>query len=43
MRLYRPELEKLIYDETRFDTYLEQLGVVYPTLAPDTSSNEGTR
>jgi aminobenzoyl-glutamate utilization protein B len=28
----RPALEALRYDPTRFDTYLEQLGVEYPTL-----------
>ena len=29
---FRPELRKLYYDPTRFGTYLEQLGVTYPTL-----------
>jgi aminobenzoyl-glutamate utilization protein B len=29
---YRPEMRKLYYDPTRFSTYLEQLGVTYPTL-----------
>ncbi len=33
MKAYRPLIEPFIYDETRFDTYLEQLGVVYPTLS----------
>jgi len=32
MNLYRPQLEKLRYDPTRFSTYLEQLGVEYPIL-----------
>ncbi|MFC3878869.1 amidohydrolase [Algoriphagus namhaensis] len=32
MKQFRPELEKFYYDETKFDTYLEQLGVTYPTL-----------
>jgi aminobenzoyl-glutamate utilization protein B len=32
MGKYRPLLEPLIYDPTRFGTYLEQLGVVYPVL-----------
>ena len=32
MNLYRPELEKLRYDPSRYSTYLEQLGVKYPTL-----------
>jgi aminobenzoyl-glutamate utilization protein B len=27
---FRPQLEKFYYDETKFDTYLEQLGVKYP-------------
>jgi len=29
---FRPQLEKFYYDETKFDSYLEQLGVSYPTL-----------
>ena len=32
MKRFRPELEKLRYDPSRYDTYLEQLGVAYPTL-----------
>ncbi|MGB5822336.1 MAG: amidohydrolase [Saonia sp.] len=32
MDTYRPKLEKFYFDETRYDTYLEQLGVDYPTL-----------
>jgi len=32
MKQFRPELEKFYYDETKYDTYLEQLGVKYPTL-----------
>jgi aminobenzoyl-glutamate utilization protein B len=32
MKQYRPALEQLRYDPTRFDTYLEQLGVEYPTI-----------
>jgi aminobenzoyl-glutamate utilization protein B len=32
MERYRPELEKLRYDPARFDTYLEQLGIPYPTV-----------
>lgn len=35
MRLFKPLLEPFYYDETRFDSYLEQLGVSYPTLRPD--------
>ncbi len=32
MARYRPQLEALRYDPTRFDTYLEQLGIEYPTV-----------
>ena len=32
MEEFRPELEKFYFDETKYDTYLEQLGVTYPTL-----------
>jgi aminobenzoyl-glutamate utilization protein B len=33
-REFRPQLEPFYYDETRYDTYLEQLGIEYPTLRP---------
>ncbi len=29
---FREELEKLYYDPTKYDTYLEQLGIEYPTV-----------
>ena len=32
MNTYRKELEKFYFDETKYDNYLEQLGVEYPTL-----------
>ena len=32
MKQYRPQLEKFYYDETKFDTYLNQLNIEYPTL-----------
>ncbi|MFI5007495.1 MAG: amidohydrolase [Solirubrobacterales bacterium] len=32
MERFRPELRKLYYDPARFKTYLEQLGVRYPTV-----------
>jgi aminobenzoyl-glutamate utilization protein B len=32
---FRPEMAPFYYDETRYDTYLEQLGIEYPTLRPD--------
>ena len=30
--MFRPALEEFYYDETKYDTYLEQLGVEYPTV-----------
>ncbi|MDW3645486.1 MAG: amidohydrolase [Bacteroidia bacterium] len=35
MERYRPQLEKFYYDETKYDSYLEQLGISYPTLRID--------
>jgi aminobenzoyl-glutamate utilization protein B len=32
MARYRPQLEKLIYDPSKHATYLEQLGIAYPTM-----------
>ena len=32
MKRFRPELEKLRYDPSRYDTYLKQLGIEYPTV-----------
>jgi aminobenzoyl-glutamate utilization protein B len=32
MQQYRPEMKKLYYDPSKYDTYLEQLGIKYPTL-----------
>jgi aminobenzoyl-glutamate utilization protein B len=32
MARFRPQLDSLIYDPTRYSTYLEQLGIAYPTL-----------
>lgn len=32
MDKFRPLMQPFYYDATRYDTYLEQLGVVYPTL-----------
>ena len=32
MKQYRAELEEFYYDETKYDTYLEQLNISYPTL-----------
>jgi aminobenzoyl-glutamate utilization protein B len=35
MARYRPQLERLRYDPARYGTYLEQLGVRWPTLSRD--------
>nr|WP_246402347.1 amidohydrolase [Gluconacetobacter dulcium] len=32
MEEYRPQMEKYYYDSTKYDTYLDQLGIKYPTL-----------
>lgn len=29
---YRPEMKKIYYDPSKYDTYLEQLGIKYPTI-----------
>lgn len=35
METYKPLLEPYYFDETKYDTYLEQLGIKYPTLRQD--------
>lgn len=37
---FRPELEKFYYDETQYDTYLEQLGISYPTIRTESQSDD---
>ena len=34
MAEFRPQQEKFYYDASKYDTYLEQIGVTYPTLTP---------
>jgi aminobenzoyl-glutamate utilization protein B len=34
MEQYRPRMKDLYYDPSRFDTYLEQLRIAYPTVRP---------
>jgi aminobenzoyl-glutamate utilization protein B len=34
MEKYRPEMRKYYYDPTKYKTYLEQLGIKYPTVRP---------
>jgi len=31
---YRPRMKELYYDPSKYDTYLEQLGIRYPTVKP---------
>jgi aminobenzoyl-glutamate utilization protein B len=35
MARYRDELRKYYYDPTRYDTYLDQLGIKFPTLTKE--------
>ena len=32
MDLYRPRMKQFYYDASKFNTYLEQLGIKYPTV-----------
>ena len=44
MDRYRPVLKEYYYDPTKYDTYLEQLGITYPTIREkkdETSSSGG--
>ena len=36
MARYKPELSKYYYNPARYKTYLEQLGITYPTVKPET-------
>ena len=44
MGRWKPQLEKHYYDPTRFGSYLEQLGIEYPTLRarPVSEDKEGS-
>ena len=35
---YRPEMRKYYYDPSKYPTYLDQLGIKYPTVRQGTSS-----
>ena len=39
MARYRPEMRKLYYDSTKFSSYLQQLGIAYPTVTPTPAQN----
>ncbi|MGO9257074.1 MAG: peptidase dimerization domain-containing protein [Bryobacteraceae bacterium] len=34
MEQYRPRMKELYYDPSKYDTYLQQLGITYPTVRP---------
>jgi aminobenzoyl-glutamate utilization protein B len=38
MAKYRPEMKKYYYDSTKYKTYLEQLGIEYPTIRKPATS-----
>ena len=38
MAKYRPEMKKFYYDSTKYKTYLEQLGIEYPTVRKPSTS-----
>jgi aminobenzoyl-glutamate utilization protein B len=38
MDKYRPQMTKYYYDSTKYGSYLEQLGIRYPTVRAETSS-----
>jgi aminobenzoyl-glutamate utilization protein B len=40
MEKHRPDMRKFYYDPSRYKTYLEQLGIQYPTLRPARSPAE---
>ena len=40
MEEYRPQMQKLYYDPTKYDTYLEQLGIKYPTVRGNSIASE---
>jgi aminobenzoyl-glutamate utilization protein B len=37
MQEFRPQLEEYYFDPSKYDTYLEQLGIEYPTLKPESA------
>ncbi|NNM34243.1 MAG: peptidase dimerization domain-containing protein, partial [Gemmatimonadetes bacterium] len=40
MQRWRPQMREFYYDPEQFDTYLEQLGIEYPTVKPQTISQD---
>jgi aminobenzoyl-glutamate utilization protein B len=37
MDKYRPEMKKYYYDATKYSSYMEQLGIKYPTVRTDST------
>jgi aminobenzoyl-glutamate utilization protein B len=42
MAKYRPLMRELYYDASRYDTYMEQLGIEYPTVRSRPVSDDGS-
>jgi aminobenzoyl-glutamate utilization protein B len=43
MDRYRPDMKKYYYDPSKYKTYLEQLGIAYPTVRTAPVSAPGAR
>ena len=43
MDRYRPEMRKFYYDPAKYPTYLDQLGISYPTVRGATTTQQGQR
>jgi aminobenzoyl-glutamate utilization protein B len=43
MNQYRPEMQKYYFDETKYKTYLEQLGIKYPTIRANTPTSQAEK
>jgi aminobenzoyl-glutamate utilization protein B len=41
MEEYRPRMKEFYYDSAKYDTYLDQLGIRYPTVRPVSSAASG--
>jgi aminobenzoyl-glutamate utilization protein B len=41
MEEYRPRMKALYYDPDKFPTYLDQLGIKYPTVRAGSASSDG--
>ena len=43
MDRYRPEMRKYYYDPTKYKTYLDQLGIKYPTVRTGSTTSTGVK